>query len=497
MYKVFIAEDSKPILRNIQTLLTSLDLPLEVVGKAGNGEEALALLREESYDLLLTDIRMPKMDGLSLIAQAKEFHPTLVSILISGYNDFEYMRKAINLQAFDYLLKPVDRQQLADVMQRAVEQLDKQGSRERMQWQEMIHEDELSEIEQGRLQHYGRVLLLFRMQPFSGDASCWERSSVKQVVTPFFHPYPCNVFTTTISHQMLALIPKQALEGYASVYECLQELRGHLQQQGIQASIIGSMQAIEPSVASFYAMSDLLDNQQCISQGIVIDADLPASGLLQVDEVISHHVMLDYIEMIKDGRKEPFLLKLTEQLSGWRNANISVRQLERFVRLLAESFMRAGVEWESDKIFTMEQGMKHLFLLPSYEQFCTQLIAWVKEGFDRLKQLQRKSGEVLFSQIEAYVQGNLYSNLSVSDLAMKFHVSTSYISRIMKKYANTSFVQYYTQLKIREASRLMSQMPNMLVKEISDALSFSDQHYFSKVFKEYTGLSPTEYRSQK
>lgn len=150
MYNVMIVEDSKPILRNIKMLLETLSFPIRVAATATNGEEALAAIKQSPIDLLLTDIRMPKMDGLSLIEQAKIANPDLKVILISGYSDFEYTRKALNLQVFDYLLKPVEREALEEVMGRVIDQLDQQMSKELLDLQEIIHPQCETTPKQGR-----------------------------------------------------------------------------------------------------------------------------------------------------------------------------------------------------------------------------------------------------------------------------------------------------------------------------------------------------------
>ncbi|WP_179281049.1 response regulator [Paenibacillus sp. XY044] len=123
MYNVLIAEDSKPILRNIKSLLEASGLPVTVVATASNGDEAVAAFQLQPIDILLTDIRMPKMDGLTLIERLKQLQPGLKTVLISGYSDFEYTRKAITLQVDDYLLKPVNKNDFAEVMDRIFKKL--------------------------------------------------------------------------------------------------------------------------------------------------------------------------------------------------------------------------------------------------------------------------------------------------------------------------------------------------------------------------------------
>ncbi|MBP2111580.1 response regulator transcription factor [Paenibacillus silagei] len=249
MYTAIIAEDSKPILRNIEALMQSMELPVRIAATASNGLDALEYIKANPVDILLTDIRMPKLDGLALIGQCRQVNPALKAVLISGYSDFEYTRKALNLQVFDYLLKPVERQQLAEVMQRLV---------------------------------------------------------------------------------------------------------AHLQEQE------GSRKGL------------------------------------------------------------PEVLAASEQ--------------------------------------------------------------------------RPKSSEELFRQLEQYLQQHLYSQLSITEVALQFHVSPSYVSRIFKRHSQRTFVHYYMQLKITEACRLIAAKPELKVKELSELLAFADQHYFSKVFKEYMGVSPSEYK---
>lgn len=498
MYRVLIAEDSKPILRNIQSLLTSLELPLELAAKAANGEEALELLAQQHFDLLLTDIRMPKMDGLTLIEQAKQLHPRLLAVLISGYNDFEYTRKAINLQVFDYLLKPVERKQLAEVMGRAIEQLNSQGREERESWKEIVDLREVPDTAWKGLQLYGNNLLILQKQPFTKGSAAWSRQAVQLCTAEFFKPHDCFVCPSWNPKQMLAVVPKAAMGGYGSLTECMHHLRKHLEQRGLTVSIAGRSQSVEPGQlkAVYHQMSDMLQARLRIKQSIVVDGDHAALQSDSDQESMERELLASFTDMLRGYRKEQLLLKGKEQMSRWAEEDPPLAQLERYIRLLTEAFMQAGAELDADIRVNVENEARQLLNAESYEEFCRRFEVWLKRVFEQLQSLRRKSAEELFRQIDQYTRGNLYSQLSITDVARKFHVSPSYVSRIMKRRAQSSFVQYYTRLKIMEACRLMVDRSDMKVKEISDALSFSDQHYFSKVFKEYTGLSPTEYRER-
>ncbi|UUZ84831.1 AraC family transcriptional regulator [Paenibacillus sp. P26] len=143
----------------------------------------------------------------------------------------------------------------------------------------------------------------------------------------------------------------------------------------------------------------------------------------------------------------------------------------------------------------MTEQFRSLFLEPGYPDFCSRLLTLSGEFLELLQTSNKKSGGELFMKIDEHLRTNLYAQVTMNELTSKFHVSSSYISRIVKKYSQSTFVHYYLDLKIREARRLMETNPEMKIKEISDALCFHDQHYFSKVFKEFTGCSPSEHKA--
>ena len=499
MYDALIVEDSKPILRNIQNLLGSLELPVRIAATAANGEEALEYLKRQPIQILLTDIRMPRMDGLTLIEEAKRINPLLKVVLISGYSDFEYTRKALNLQVFDYLLKPVERQQLKEVMDRVLEQLGTQTDRDAEMLKEVVGPGNQAEIQlEEPLRHYGRLVLVISRQPFTAWTEESLRDELQARLCGIFHPYACQVFSTRGPEHFLALVQGTAQERYSSLYELLETARRQLEDRGILVSIGGQREPAEPGQLAelYYRISDLLKEQQRTGRGVAIDTGAALSQLRSEEGRLSPALSVGFTEMIRGRRKEQFRLRLVQQLAKWESDGVHLVELERFVGLLVDTFSLLSAEQDTEARLDLEGTAKQLFEAESYREFAEGLIEWSGRCFDKLLAYHRKSGQALFRQMDEFVRMNMYSQLSINDVALKFHVSPSYISRIIKRFTQSTFVQYYTGLKIKEARQLMESRPDMKVKELSDALSFSDQHYFSKVFKEYTGCSPTEYKEK-
>ncbi|MDQ0878639.1 YesN/AraC family two-component response regulator [Paenibacillus sp. V4I3] len=206
MFQALIAEDSKPILRNLKALLQTSGLPIQVAAVATNGEEALEICHHNAIDILITDIRMPKMDGLTLIDQAKKINAKLKVVLISGYNDFEYTRKAINLQVCDYLLKPVERSQMMEVMERVVIQLIEEHHTESSVFDGIMDQSasRLMKLEPVFFEQ-SKLLWVVRKQIFTPLSDHWDSGIIKMRLTEAFEGHPFWLFPTQDPLQLLIL----------------------------------------------------------------------------------------------------------------------------------------------------------------------------------------------------------------------------------------------------------------------------------------------------
>ena len=497
MYTAIIAEDSKPILRNIQALMQSTELPIHIVATVSNGGEALEFIKAHPVDILLTDIRMPKLDGLALIEQCKLVNPRLKAVLISGYSDFEYTRKALNLQVFDYLLKPVERHQLVDVMERLVKHLHEQQRSDKDLFDGIVEPQFLSTMELG-MDFYAddKFMLILRRQPFTPEPGLdrWTENVIQRCLAEVSLPDACWVLPTLLPEKYLALVNGSVLHNYPSVHAYMEEVSGVLQLYGIQASIAAEprLAGIRDLVPGYGSLDKLMNEQLSISIRLMDTVYFMPKGMLPSGEMEKLTGL--FADMIGQRQKERFALLLKQQLLNFQSTNIRMVELERFIWFLAETFSNMAPHQPSSDRIRLEGEVQRLLESESYEDFGEAVLSWAEQSFELLHHQNKKSGQELFEQLDQYLQQNIYSQLSISDVALKFHVSPSYISRIMKKHSQSTFVHYYMQLKIDEACRLIATKPELKVKDVSEVLSFGDQHYFSKVFKEYTGCSPSEYK---
>lgn len=524
MYSAIIAEDSKPILRNIRMLIESSGLPVQVTATASNGQEALERLEERHADILLTDIRMPKLDGLGLIEQAKQLNPRLQTVLISGYSDFEYARRAVNLQAFDYLLKPVEQAQLTDVLTRLLKQLREQESSDRRLLEGVVSPEILAAmpLDAGLLAGE-RTLLLIRRRPFAPQPQSgqeWTTDAVAEALQALRGAAGLRVLPTPQAGQWLALPEARA---DLSAEELADEAGQALAAGGLPAAVLAAPQPAElRALAGIYGKLD-----RAMRDRLTVDGRLASPGAGEAEsgaspqggEAAKLALQAQLAELIAQRQKERFLLLLRRSLPHWLGGSARYAGLERFVRWLADELApqsgapAAGAGGEdaaagesarqasADKAGlsaadSADAEVSALLARSSAAAFADALHDWCASRFDALQEPGRRGGEELFEQLDRYLRQNLSAQLSVADAAQQFHVSPSYISRVVKKYTGSTFVHHYMGLKIDEARRMLASGPDVKVKHVADALGFVDPHYFSKVFKEYEGSSPTEFKDK-
>lgn len=146
MYKIFLADDEIWVIMGLKKLIEKIGAPFQVVGEASNGVMALEEIEKKKPDVLITDIRMPGMDGLELMKEIRKKKLDTKVVLVSGYAEFDYVQKAIRMGAVDYLLKPVEAETFAKVLENLEKMLDERGGKQEEQPEEILNPSALENI---------------------------------------------------------------------------------------------------------------------------------------------------------------------------------------------------------------------------------------------------------------------------------------------------------------------------------------------------------------
>lgn len=492
MTSIYLVEDEIYTLRALQQKIMDLEGDYTVIGSADNGITALEQILQLCPDIILTDIRMPDMDGLTLISQLKDNGCTALPVIVSGYQDFEYAKQAVKLDAVDYLLKPVNPDELRACLSRCSDRLQK---KRKNIVSFLIGEESLS-FENIPGQDSFTLLYVILSNPLS---------IVENPLHPNV-PYLPNPIVEELLVRFQENLFLHCFDGFFSNEKIL-FISGDERQEAL----------LTRNLPRFVqALTDLSCRSVTLYHTRASRGGLP-SAIRECRNIAVRNVILGQ-NTICCGLPEQ-----TQAFGGLQDtAELFARLLsQRQFDLLRSNINRLFDDWERSKRTSMTISedllfimglLKRTFTSKKYTDFNDQYLLEnimsfsggsreLAENFHLLlltlfspgEQESRPADELVESLI-AYFNSHLSSNVTLQELEDRTGFSKVYICRVFKKLQNSSPIDYFTRLKINRAQEMLTELPNLSLREISDSLGFNDVYYFSKVFKRITGKSPSELR---
>lgn len=456
MIKVLLADDEPRTIRYMATVLPWTRLGMEIIGTASNGIEALHLLQSQPVDLLITDIRMPGMDGLVLCREVRKRHLELPIILLTGFADFTYAQSAIELQVSAYCLKPIDPEQMTKTLLHVVKQSYQKTPSRADALLDLIEEGNASQIEQA-------LSKLGLMKNTVYTAASYGVHNIEKALGAQFS---CKVGR----HKYIYLSDNPMCHQEAS----------HIAAYAKKRSGIG----ILPAPTPFHMLSSAISDVLVMSFQYFINGTSTICDRL-VEGPLTEELFLQLPEMI---HAPGHLKKWLHDLSA---ANCSMlfnmRTAFRFLNKILLS------------PYIMETGD---ICLDSFEQM-TSDYACLSELLEVLSQSvyskNEKTSPTLtrpdtFLAIMSYLNEHYKESISLKQIAEALHLNASYISQLIKTETGVNYSQYMTELRINKARELL-ETTSLSLAAISEAVGFNDYFYFIKKFKKEVGITPGKYKS--
>jgi len=469
MYTAVIVDDEPVIRFGIKASIDWHQLNVSVVGDFANGQQALQCIESQRVDLLLTDIKMPVMDGLALAKRALALQPRMKIVLVSSYNDFEYVREGLRLGVTDYILKPtLEPEELRLLVVRCIERL----------------ESERADADSGkdaarkrREQELKRHLVDRGSPPSPADAPPWldggytavclRADDVERIEEQFGYLHKAMLYEE-LEERLAAAEPEgvgfQAAEndwmlflpGEADAAR-LSRLKGGLEASSGVGLTLGYAYGRGASTLPYvYERSRRAAAKRFfLGKGLLLPAD-------DADEADG--------EGFGDGASEEALKRqAVESLSSRHGSRMDVTTLlERCERL--------------KKAETVEELRAML----------RQTMAEAERVSDA--PASRSSGtDLLMMQAVDFIREHYAGPLTLQQVADRVHLSKNYFCLLFKKHTNQNFIDYVIDLRIRKAKELLK-TTDLRIYEVAENAGFNDVKYFSKLFKKITSVSPGEYR---
>lgn len=484
MPRVLIVEDEPAASRYLRSLI-ELTRPLFTVdGIAGNGREALERIRASRPDLVVTDVRMPVMDGIAFVEELKREFPSLPAVIVSGYQEFEYARRALNTGVVDYLLKPVDPARLGEVLDRlgaSLSEREREGRAEALRLlvagccvtEGPVAADELFWMAVAR---EGGLPSRFSLASAAEAEACCEE---------------CLFVLPGRDSRELIFLGQERLIGREAFADAVRD-SSCAAGSGFRTTIIRA-EACGAERLREAASGACLDLDRLIVVGL---SQVRCGAVKRPPEAAWDKGLADRIEFaLRESRMDRLEEAIRDLASSWRSAKaplISVEsQLRRILHFVLASAPRADASFASDLEFRLEDALASAADFVALADAAWSLVARAA-GAGSIEARDPGVPE-FFNCILRYVECRYADPLSLSSLSETFRISSSYLSKLFRQRAGRSFGEFLLAIRIDAAKRLIRENPGMPLKEVAECVGFNDPFYFSRAFKSIAGLPPSDY----
>ena len=476
-----------------------------IIGEAANGIEGFRLVEQLRPDIVITDIVMPGMDGVSLISKIKEHFPDIHIIVLSSYDNFSYAKSAFKLGIDDYLLKPdLEAEELLCLLRKLRQQNSacsckstaSQFLLEQLTYSTLNDQECRREFEERGLSVVPDIPFLLLLSPGSQmlqahktipavvssclslfpDAACTSCITSQGELCVLFQPYRKDIGASSPDHTALLISLTDRLHTQLGT-----PLSFAYQTVGLLEDLPEILLRLRETASYFFYFPDntLLCPDDIQPSSLDFPREMFQKALKSLNPDAIQGILLDHIKAASSACLEVFSLK---------------KQVEDALYHLIQFFNTSGFpvpEIQAGKI----RYFKKIDFCRSDRELYQILDSFFLELRLSLQKCTSLYEHTLFSRIQTYINDNCGENLRLSDVAGEFHLNYTYLSTLFFQKTHEHFSDYLTRVRIEKAKRLLLS-ENSSIQTISEQCGFGNQGYFSKVFKKQTGYSPKEYQKK-
>lgn len=496
IYKVVVVDDEPMAVKAICKIIEKYCPQFLVVGAAKEGKEALEVIRETSPDLVLTDIDMPLMNGLELIKAAKALMPDLCFVIISGYQDFEYVRDAIRSGVLDYLTKPIVPSQMRPTMERVDDKLRKfyydcrNAILRRLCLGENVAQEEICKFFPYE-QFYAALL---RENGLPRRFSLSKELEIYGTIDEAYSIYGRD------SMEELFLIPKEIL-GEQPIIDYMTKVEQRQKTEGSYMTLLyyGTafpVSEISEKIHNLYYWLNALSTVG-LSQTVDLNKKKQIAGRLPMPDTSEISLLLQELEKYtKIGGLHHLQKGIEKAFAQWEQEKRPQLWVEHAVHRIL-NFIRMHTSDEASLVeseYQLEDAFYYATSMKMLGQSCYHL--FYRPGYEEKETLKVDSPE-FFEKIEKYIRKHLSQPLSLSELSDYFAISQAYMSKLFRKYTGQSYNQYLTSIRMEKAKQMLEENEELYIRDIAEMVGYRDQFYFSRIFRSYTGKRPADYQHRR
>ncbi|WP_163101949.1 response regulator transcription factor [Peribacillus alkalitolerans] len=516
MYKVLLVDDEINILEGIAALVDWKSCGTHLVKKAHNGRMAFDFIIEDPPDIVISDIKMPGLNGVELIEKVNKIFPNMKFIILSGYDEFEYAKTVMQFNVKYYLLKPSNETKIEEALRKVVQELDEQLGKEQFvtsiknKLQDVMpkaKEQFLKEIITNK--KYGIPEWVYFSQLFEiklttenfklvvleidEDHDFENIFALKEIVAELLDINNKIQLCTIIGEKIFILCEncpdpclinriKQVKERFWDIYNIK------------FTTAISSDGSINQLRRLYNEVIDCLSQRFYLGNGSIISVND-----LQKEDSYFDNVQLfdheDFIFSIRSGNimeVKHYLELFFEQL---KKEKYDVNVVKSHCLEIYMSIIRQAKKEKMDELFHKIIVFQEFTILGDYKEFIESVsVEIAQQNYDRNKESQ---SDIIRKLIEYVGKNFADQSLSLSKIANEvFYMNSDYLGKLFKKEYGENFSSFLIKLRVEKAIDLIENNGQVKMFEVAEEVGFGDNpRYFSQVFKKYTGFTPSEYKN--
>lgn len=524
MYSILLVDDESQVRKTMHSRIPWEDYGFSVIAEAENGLEALDIIAEKSPDVVITDIRMPYLDGIKLIKEIRKEKPTTTIVILSGYDEFTYAQSAIKLNVAEYVLKPVDKEDIIELLKKIKKRLDNEiesvNNKQKLEnlYKEVIPElkqqtvnqiysgkykENLSKAIEYKLPH-DKDYYMTAVIDTSSDNDNLILLSINQILDNFFSLEDSTI-KSIFKNQIVLTFSRECKKDdkierplfIKRVLKKIEDIHQYIIFYTKQQFDIG----VSEIVNHFSSLP--VSYRQCINalnykpyypdQKIFFIKDLENEKLIKASQASSDELIENLITTIKLGSKEEIdiaVLSLFDSKSGLNPLELQSLMF-KIVSLLANLALSYEIDLSSSSSIFSE--ITTLNTINKTKPWLQKISKQINEEIIK----KRKSSNIKFVEEAKKLIEQNYSdkNFCLDSICDMLAVSNSYFSTTFKKETKTAFTKALNTVRIEHSKPLLLNS-EFKTYQVAELVGFSDSNYFSFCFKKIEGISPSSYKNK-
>ena len=531
MYRILLADDEGIVINSLTMIISKNFEGQFEIETAKSGRMAIEVADRFRPDVIFMDIQMPGINGIDAMKEIRAMLPSVIFVVLTAYDKFDYAREAIGLGVIDYLNKPYNQKSIVTVIDRVIEQLDKRREKRRqdLQIKERLEtvvpiiengfvssiifqepfEEEIENYKSliGIDTNYGYMAAVMFGDMQQGNFLTNAAGSAVKAQTVYYtkvremirDTFPQAVVGSISSNKIPVFVPRNDLsmeyqERSDLIEKCRMAARQMRSATDIQYRIgIGGIKKLKNCYESYEeALKALYSTKGSVAH---VD-DLPIA--VSYEESYPADLENEMFEKLQDGEVDACLL-CSGRFFDWMCEkhsddimSIKLKALEFVLRAESDMYKSGGhlYEFESRKNYLSD--INEFATLDEIRQWFMEKIKNAAANMttgstDRTHYLVRKAQD--------YIEENVSREISLNEISEELNISSYYFSKLFKEETGEGFIEYLTKRRVEKAKEMLKD-PSKSIKEVGSDCGYSDPNYFSRIFKKSTGMTPTEYKER-